>query len=117
MHWFNTVHGIACTISVCSILVIWFVTTIQIGCFSILFPLQVAGVITEEIYQAVVKAGRLPPQYESVSGVGIPSNLWNLIGVCLQFKAARSPSFSTIFATFLPHLQEIPRSPTASPEK
>ncbi|KAK4746227.1 hypothetical protein SAY87_012539 [Trapa incisa] len=75
-----------------------------------------AGLSAEEIYRAVVKAGRLPPQYASVVGVGIPRDLWQMIGDCLQFKAARRPSFSTMLATFLRHLQEIPHNPPASPE-
>ncbi|OWM78462.1 hypothetical protein CDL15_Pgr016186 [Punica granatum] len=75
-----------------------------------------SGLSAEEIYRAVVKAGRLPPQYASVVGVGIPRDLWQMIGDCLQFKAARRPSFSTMLATFMRHLQEIPRSPPASPE-
>uniref|UniRef100_A0A803NSW6 Uncharacterized protein n=1 Tax=Cannabis sativa TaxID=3483 RepID=A0A803NSW6_CANSA len=75
-----------------------------------------AGLSAEEIYRAVVKARKLPPQYASVVGVGIPRELWKMIGECLQFKAARRPTFSAMLATFLRHLQEIPRSPPASPD-
>ncbi|KAL3732566.1 hypothetical protein ACJRO7_029250 [Eucalyptus globulus] len=75
-----------------------------------------AGLSAEEIYRAVVKGGRLPPQYASVVGVGIPRDLWKMIGDCLQFKASRRPSFNSMLAIFLRHLQEIPRSPPASPE-
>ncbi|VVA21922.1 PREDICTED: E3 ubiquitin-ligase KEG [Prunus dulcis] len=75
-----------------------------------------AGLSTEEIYRAVIKARKLPPQYASVVGVGIPRELWKMIGECLQFKASKRPSFSSMLATFLRHLQEIPRSPPASPD-
>ncbi|KAI4323566.1 hypothetical protein L6164_023161 [Bauhinia variegata] len=75
-----------------------------------------AGLSAEEIYRAVVKARKLPPQYASVVGGGIPRDLWKMIGECLQFKAAKRPSFNAMLATFLRHLQEIPRSPPASPD-
>ncbi|KAK9912711.1 hypothetical protein M0R45_036561 [Rubus argutus] len=75
-----------------------------------------AGLSTEEIYRAVVKARKLPPQYASVVGVGIPRELWKMIGECLQFKASKRPTFNLMLATFLRHLQEIPRSPSASPD-
>ena len=76
-----------------------------------------AGLSAEEIYRAVVKARKLPPQYASVVGVGIPGELWKMIGECLQFKASRRPTFNAMLATFLRHLKEIPRSPPASPDK
>lgn len=75
-----------------------------------------AGLSAEEIYRAV-KSRRLPPQYASVVGVGIPRELWKMIGECLQFKASKRPTFNAMLAIFLRHLQEIPRSPPASPEK
>ncbi|KAJ0978823.1 hypothetical protein J5N97_014297 [Dioscorea zingiberensis] len=75
-----------------------------------------AGLSSEEIYRAVVKARRTPPQYSCVVGGGIPRELWKMIGECLQFKAARRPTFSTMLSIFLRHLQEVPRSPPASPE-
>ncbi|KAG1331792.1 hypothetical protein COCNU_02G017600 [Cocos nucifera] len=76
-----------------------------------------AGLSPEEIYRAVVKARRLPPQYASVVGVGIPRELWKMIGDCLQFKASKRPTFQAMLSIFLRHLQEIPRSPPASPDK
>ncbi|KAL0448688.1 UNVERIFIED_CONTAM: E3 ubiquitin-protein ligase KEG [Sesamum latifolium] len=75
-----------------------------------------AGLSAEEIYQSVVKAKRQPPQYASVVGVGIPRELWKMIGDCLQFKASKRPTFHSMLAIFLRHLQEIPRSPPASPD-
>ncbi|CAH1448710.1 unnamed protein product [Lactuca virosa] len=75
-----------------------------------------AGLNAEEIYRAVVKAKRQPPQYASVVGVGIPRDLWKMIGDCLQFKAPKRPTFSAMLAIFLRHLQEIPRGPPASPD-
>ncbi|XP_027354497.1 E3 ubiquitin-protein ligase KEG-like [Abrus precatorius] len=75
-----------------------------------------AGLSTEEIYQAVVKAKKLPPQYASVVGGGIPSDLWRMIGECLQFKPSKRPSFNAMLTIFLRHLQGIPRSPPASPD-
>ncbi|XP_058077369.1 E3 ubiquitin-protein ligase KEG [Magnolia sinica] len=75
-----------------------------------------AGLSSEEIYRAVVKARRLPPQYASVVGVGIPRELWKMVGECLQFKASKRPTFHAMLAIFLRHLQEIPRSPPASPD-
>ncbi|KAL0349443.1 UNVERIFIED_CONTAM: E3 ubiquitin-protein ligase KEG [Sesamum angustifolium] len=75
-----------------------------------------AGLSSEEIYQSVVKAKRQPPQYASVVGVGIPRELWKMIGDCLQFKASKRPTFHSMLAIFLRHLQEIPRSPPASPD-
>lgn len=76
-----------------------------------------AGLSSEEIYRAVVKARSLPPQYASVVGVGIPRELWKMIGECLQFKASKRPTFHAMLGIFLRHLQGIPRSPPASPEK
>ncbi|KAH9686311.1 E3 ubiquitin-protein ligase KEG [Citrus sinensis] len=75
-----------------------------------------AGLSAEEIYRAVVKNRKLPPQYASIVGVGIPRELWKMIGECLQFKASKRPTFSAMLATFLRHLQELPRSPPASPD-
>ncbi|KAG8656629.1 E3 ubiquitin-protein ligase KEG isoform X2 [Manihot esculenta] len=75
-----------------------------------------AGLSAEEIYRAVIKARKLPPQYASVVGVGMPRELWKMIGECLQFKAAKRPSFNAMLAIFLRHLQELPRSPPASPD-
>lgn len=75
-----------------------------------------AGLSAEEIYRAVVKARKQPPQYASVVGVGIPRDLWKMIGECLQFKVSKRPTFSSMLAIFLRHLQEIPRSPPASPD-
>lgn len=70
----------------------------------------------DEIYRAVVKGRKLPPQYASVVGVGMPRELWKMIGECLQFKASKRPAFSAMLAIFLRHLQELPRSPPASPD-
>lgn len=75
------------------------------------------GLSREEIFQAVVKARKVPPQYERIVGVGIPRELWKMIGECLQFKPSKRPTFNAMLATFLRHLQEIPRSPSASPDK
>ncbi|ONK63724.1 uncharacterized protein A4U43_C07F18260 [Asparagus officinalis] len=75
-----------------------------------------AGLSSEEIYRAVVKARSLPPQYASVVGVGIPRELWKMIGECLQFKASRRPTFHAMLGIFLRHLQGIPRSAPASPD-
>ncbi|PKA62632.1 E3 ubiquitin-protein ligase KEG [Apostasia shenzhenica] len=75
-----------------------------------------SGLTSEEIYRAVVKSRSLPPQYASVVGVGIPRELWKMIGECLQFKASKRPSFHAMLAIFLRHLQGIPRSPPASPD-
>ncbi|XP_021899941.1 E3 ubiquitin-protein ligase KEG-like isoform X1 [Carica papaya] len=75
-----------------------------------------AGLSAEEIYRAVVKARKLPPQYASVVGVGIPRELWKMIGECLQFKPSKRPTFHAMLATFLRHLQEVPRSPPTSPD-
>ncbi|KAF7119469.1 hypothetical protein RHSIM_Rhsim13G0208400 [Rhododendron simsii] len=76
-----------------------------------------AGLSAEEIYRAVVKDRRLPPQYVSVVGVGIPTELWKMIGDCLQFKATKRPTFHAMLAIFLRHLQGIPHSPPESPKK
>lgn len=76
-----------------------------------------AGLSADEIYRAVVKGRKLPPQYASVVGVGMPRELWKMIGECLQFKASKRPAFSAMLAIFLRHLQELPRSPPASPDK
>ncbi|XVE68353.1 hypothetical protein DITRI_Ditri09bG0061400 [Diplodiscus trichospermus] len=75
-----------------------------------------AGLSADEIYRSVVKARKLPPQYASVVGVGIPRELWKMIGECLQFKPSKRPTFNAMLAIFLRHLQEIPRSPPASPD-
>ncbi|KAF5201412.1 E3 ubiquitin-protein ligase keg-like [Thalictrum thalictroides] len=75
-----------------------------------------AGLSSEEIYRSVIKARKLPPQYASVVGVGIPRELWKMIGECLQFKASKRPTFHAMLTIFLRHLQEIPRSPPASPD-
>ncbi|KAH9615035.1 hypothetical protein KSS87_008312 [Heliosperma pusillum] len=75
-----------------------------------------AGLSAEEIYRTVVKARKLPPQYASVVGVGIPRDLWKMIGECLQFKPSKRPTFSAMLAIFLRHLQSLPRSPPLSPE-
>ncbi|KAI4382953.1 hypothetical protein MLD38_008842 [Melastoma candidum] len=74
------------------------------------------GLSAEEIYQAVVKAGKRPPQYTCVVGVGMPTDLWKMIGECLHFKAASRPSFSAILSMFMQYLQKKPWSPPASPE-
>ncbi|KAK4285339.1 hypothetical protein QN277_002047 [Acacia crassicarpa] len=76
-----------------------------------------AGLSAEQIYQAIVKGRKLPPQYACIVGGGIPRELWKMIGECLQFKPSKRPSFSAMLATFLHHLQEIPYSPAASPDK
>ncbi|KAJ6307438.1 hypothetical protein OIU76_017265 [Salix suchowensis] len=75
-----------------------------------------AGLSADEIYRAVVKGRKLPPQYASVVGVGMPRELWKMIGECLQFKASKRPAFSAMLAIFLRHLQELPRSPPSSPD-
>ncbi|XWS65471.1 hypothetical protein CRYUN_Cryun05aG0115600 [Craigia yunnanensis] len=75
-----------------------------------------AGLSADEIYRAVVKARKLPPQYASVVGVGLPRELWKMIGECLQFKPSKRPTFNAMLAIFLRHLQEIPRRPPASPD-
>ncbi|KAE8714739.1 E3 ubiquitin-protein ligase KEG [Hibiscus syriacus] len=75
-----------------------------------------AGLSADEIYRAVIKARKLPPQYASVVGVGLPRELWKMIGDCLQFKPSKRPTFNAMLAIFLRHLQEIPRSPPASPD-
>ncbi|CAN1316136.1 E3 ubiquitin-protein ligase KEG [Linum perenne] len=75
-----------------------------------------AGLSAEEVYRAVVKARKLPPQYASVVGVGIPRELWKMVGECLQFKPSRRPTFNAMLAIFIRHLQELPRSPPASPD-
>ncbi|KAE9621535.1 hypothetical protein Lal_00033022 [Lupinus albus] len=75
-----------------------------------------AGLSAEEIYRAVVKAKKLPPQYASVVGGGIPRELWKMIGECLQFKPSKRPTFNAMLAIFLRHLQEIPHNPPASPD-
>ncbi|KAJ3688029.1 hypothetical protein LUZ61_017193 [Rhynchospora tenuis] len=76
-----------------------------------------AGLSAEEIYRSVVKAKKLPPQYARVVGVGLPGELWKMIGDCLQFTASKRPNFQTMLAIFLRHLLEVPRSPPASPER
>ncbi|KAJ7547407.1 hypothetical protein O6H91_08G084400 [Diphasiastrum complanatum] len=75
-----------------------------------------SGCSSEEIYRAVIKAKRQPPQYAGVVGGGIPRELWKMIGECLHFKPSRRPSFHAMLATFLRHLREIPWSPPASPD-
>ncbi|XBJ17837.1 hypothetical protein VPH35_009154 [Triticum aestivum] len=74
------------------------------------------GLSAEDIYKSVVKEKKPPPQYSRVVGVGLPGELWKMIGDCLQFRASRRPSFQDMLKTFLRHLLEIPRSPPASPE-
>ncbi|KAH1210599.1 E3 ubiquitin-protein ligase KEG [Glycine max] len=69
-----------------------------------------AGLSSEEIYQAVVKAKKLLPHYASVVGGGIPSDLWRMIGECLQFKPSKRSSFTAMLAIFLRHSQGMPRS-------
>nr|XP_023928189.1 E3 ubiquitin-protein ligase KEG-like [Quercus suber]POE91085.1 e3 ubiquitin-protein ligase keg [Quercus suber] len=69
------------------------------------------GLSAEEIYRAVVKEGKPPPQYSSVVGVGIPRDLWKMIGECLHFKASKRPTFHAMLAIFLRHLQRIPHCP------
>jgi len=76
-----------------------------------------AGLSAEEICKSVVKEKKPPPQYSGVVGVGLPGDLWKMIGECLQFRASRRPSFQDMLKTFLRHLLDIPRSPPASPEK
>ncbi|KGN48095.1 E3 ubiquitin-protein ligase KEG [Cucumis sativus] len=71
-----------------------------------------AGLSTEEIYRSVVKEGKLPPQYASIVGVGIPRELWKMIGECLQYKPLKRPTFHAMLAVFLRHLQGIHRPPT-----
>ncbi|OEL12851.1 E3 ubiquitin-protein ligase KEG [Dichanthelium oligosanthes] len=75
-----------------------------------------AGLSAEEICKSVVKEKKPPPQYSRVVGVGLPGELWKMIGDCLQFRASRRPSFQDMLKTFLRHLLDIPRSPPASPE-
>lgn len=75
-----------------------------------------AGLNTEDIFKAVGK-GSLPPQYASVVGAGIPRELWKMIGECLQLRASKRPTFHAMLGIFLRHLQGIPRSPPASPDK
>jgi E3 ubiquitin-protein ligase KEG len=75
-----------------------------------------AGLSAEEICKSVVKEKKPPPQYSRVVGVGLPGELWKMIGECLQFRASRRPSFQDMLKTFLRHLLDIPRSPPASPE-
>ncbi|KAJ3676288.1 hypothetical protein LUZ60_003700 [Juncus effusus] len=75
-----------------------------------------AGLSAEEIYKSVVKLKKLPPQYARVVGVGLPGELWKMIGDCLQFNASKRPNFQAMLAIFLRHLLDVPRSPPASPE-
>ncbi|XP_024545688.1 E3 ubiquitin-protein ligase KEG isoform X2 [Selaginella moellendorffii] len=74
-----------------------------------------AGSSQDDIYKAVVKSKRLPPQY-NVVGSGIPRELWKMIGDCLQFKGSKRPNFHAMLAMFLRHLREMPSSPPASPD-
>ncbi|XP_047316701.1 E3 ubiquitin-protein ligase KEG-like [Impatiens glandulifera] len=74
-----------------------------------------AGLNAQEIYRAVVKDRRLPPQYSTIVGAGIPTELWKMIGDCLQFKASKRPAFNDMLAIFLRHLRDIPRSHPDSP--
>jgi E3 ubiquitin-protein ligase KEG len=76
-----------------------------------------AGLSAEDIYKSVVKEKKAPPQYSKVVGVGLPGELWKKIGDCFHSKPNKRPSFQDMLKTFLHHLQEIPRSPPASPEK
>ncbi|AQK94106.1 E3 ubiquitin-protein ligase KEG [Zea mays] len=75
-----------------------------------------AGLTAEEICKSVAKEKKPPPQYSRVVGVGLPGELWKMIGECLQFRASRRPSFQDMLKIFLRHLLDIPRSPPASPE-
>lgn len=75
-----------------------------------------AGSSAGETYKAVVKARRQPPQYAGVVGVGMPRELWKMVGECLQFKPSKRPTFSAMLSIFLRHLQEMPWSPPQSPE-
>ncbi|XP_062231301.1 E3 ubiquitin-protein ligase KEG-like [Phragmites australis] len=75
-----------------------------------------AGLSAEEICKSVVKEKKPPPQYSRVVGVGLPGELWKMIGDCLQFRASRRPSFQDMLKTFLHHLLDIPRSPPTTPE-
>ncbi|MED6205277.1 hypothetical protein PIB30_016260 [Stylosanthes scabra] len=74
-----------------------------------------AGLNTDEICQAVVKSKQQPPQYASVVGGGIPSELWKMIGECLLFKPSKRPNFNALLAIFLRSLQEISHNLVASP--
>ena len=76
-----------------------------------------AGLSAEDIYKSVVKEKKPPPQYSRVVGVGLPGELWKMIGDCFQNRASRRPYFQDMLKTFLRHLLDIPRSPPASPEK
>ncbi|KAI5068319.1 hypothetical protein GOP47_0016664 [Adiantum capillus-veneris] len=75
-----------------------------------------SGSTVDEIYKAVVKGRRQPPQYAGVVGVGMPRELWKMIGECLQFKPSKRPTFSAMLCIFLRHLQDMPWSPPQSPE-
>ncbi|KAJ0931779.1 putative protein kinase TKL-Pl-1 family [Helianthus annuus] len=74
-----------------------------------------AGLNAEDIYRAVVKGKRQPPQYASVVGVGIPRDLWKMIGDCLQFKAAKDRllvlCWQYFFVTYKKYLAGSPASP------
>lgn len=105
MHWFH---------SVCCFLV--FTSSIFYGqLYSLLIEegfFRWAGLSAEEIYRSVVKEGKLPPQYASIVGVGIPRELWKMIGECLQYKPLKRPTFHAMLAIFLRHLRGIHQSPT-----
>ncbi|KAJ4840034.1 hypothetical protein Tsubulata_033350 [Turnera subulata] len=72
------------------------------------------GLSHEEIFRAVVRDGKSPPQYTGVIGHGIPADLWKMIGECLQFKSSKRPTFQAMLAIFLRHLQGIPQNPNVS---
>eukprot|EP00249_Psilotum_nudum_P023910 c29025_g1_i1 orf=417-5300(+) len=74
-----------------------------------------AGASSDEIFKSVVKVRKQPPQYISVVGVGIPRELWKMIGECLQFKPSKRPTFHSMLSIFLHHLQQMPLSPPQSP--
>ncbi|XP_047095447.1 E3 ubiquitin-protein ligase KEG-like [Lolium rigidum] len=75
-----------------------------------------AGLSAEDVYKSVVKEKKPPPQYSRVVGVGLPGELWKMIGDCFQSRPSKRPSFQDMLKTFLRHLLDIPRSPPASPE-
>ncbi|KAH7291213.1 hypothetical protein KP509_29G006700 [Ceratopteris richardii] len=59
------------------------------GCFMVEMctgAIPWAGLTVDEIYKAIVKGRRQPPQYAGVVGAGMPRELWKMIGECLQFK-------------------------------
>jgi len=110
VYWLCSVCGLICTFCLAPFQYECFSNTYQCVC-------RWSGLSSEEVYRAVVKARTLPPQYTSVRGGGIPGDLWKMIGDCLQFKASKRPTFHAMLGIFLRHLQGIPRSPPASPDK